>query len=116
MSYDDTDRSELNTAREALGDTSNDSATELVTDDHINAVLAENGYNLGVALLAEELAARFAQKVGSVRLPSGLSVDWPERVRNWRTTATQYRTLAIQEATAAQPTRTSHRARNMAVW
>lgn len=112
MSYNDTDRSDLNKAREALGDTSNDSA-ELLTDDHISAVLTEQGYNLGVALLAEELAATFARRVGSVRLPSGLAVSWTDRVTNWRRTAAEYRGLAARGAGIVPLT---SRAATRAVW
>lgn len=116
MSYDDTDLSDLNRARGALGDTSNDSTTELLTDDHIDAVLMEDGYNLGVAKLAEELAAKYASKPGSVTLPSGLSVSWAYRVAQWNRVATQYRALAALDTAAELPARVSHYAQNVTVW
>ncbi len=115
MSYDPTDLSELNMAREALGDTSNDAAAELLTDDHIQAVIDENGYNLAVALLAEGLVARFAQKPTSVGLPSGLSVAWSKRLDAWIALAARYRGLATQETAAATAGLTS-RAATVAVW
>jgi hypothetical protein len=91
MSYDDTLPSELDKARALLGDTSNDSATELLTDDHIDAMLALQGFNAAVSWMAMELAARFAQDPSSVSLPSGLSVSWSERVKYWLNLADQMR-------------------------
>lgn len=89
MSYDETLGTDLDKARALLGDTSDDSDTELLTDDHIEAVLTLYAFNGGVAFLARELAARFAQKPGSVSLPGGLSVSWAERVKTWLALATQ---------------------------
>jgi hypothetical protein len=82
MSYDASDTSELNAARRALGDITED---ELLTDDEIEIVISEQGYNLGVAILAEGLAARYAQEPSSVSLPSGLSVSWAKRVEYFMT-------------------------------
>lgn len=89
MSYDDTLPDDLSKARAWLGDTGD---VELVTDDHIEAVLALYG-SLGpaVAFLADELAVRFAQQPDSVRLPSGLSVSWSDRVKAWQALAANAR-------------------------
>jgi len=89
MSYDDTLPADLDKARALLGDTSNDSATELLTDDHIDAMLALYSFNTAVATMAMGLAARFAQNPSSVSLPSGLSVSWSERVKYWLGLAAQ---------------------------
>jgi hypothetical protein len=112
VSYDDTSLAELDRARSALGDTA---TTELLSDDHIEMIIAEDGYNLGVAMLADELAVRFAQKPGSVRLPSGLSVSWADRVATWRAVAERYRALAAAEVSATTLPLTS-RAATVAVW
>lgn len=107
MSYDDTLPADLDKARALIGDTSNDSATELVTDDHIDAVLALYPFNGAVAWLAEELATRFAQKPGSVTLPGGLSVSWSARVSAWQALAKQMRAGGVTTggAFAVQSTR-----------
>lgn len=108
MSYDDTDlTAPLNAARALLGDTSND-ANELLTDDHIEAALALYAYNGGVAFLASELAARFAQQPGDVSLPGGLSASWGERVKTWLALAAQMRAggVAAAGAFSVTPTRT----------
>jgi hypothetical protein len=91
VSYDDSLSADLDKARALLGDTTNDAATELVTDDHIDAALALYAFAGGVAFLASELAARFAQKPGSVSLPGGLSVSWADRVKTWLALAAQMR-------------------------
>lgn len=104
MSYDDTLPTDLDKARALLGDTA---STELLTDDHIEAVLALYAFNGGVAFLAQELATRYAQKPGSVSLPSGLSVSWAERVKTWLALAQQMRAGGVVTggAFAVQPTR-----------
>lgn len=85
--YDDTLPTEKDSARAQLGAipaTPGDAATGLVSDEHIVvAINAAGALASGVAFLARELAVRFAQKPGSVRLPSGLSVSWPDRVKFW---------------------------------
>jgi hypothetical protein len=96
MSYSDTLETDLDRARAFIGDTSNDAATELVTDDHIDAVLAlYTPLSDAVAFLASELAVRFAQQPGRVALPSGLSVSWDERVKAWQALAQQARSGAL---------------------
>jgi hypothetical protein len=112
MSYDPESLEPLDRARSALGDTD---TVELLTDDHIEMVIGANGFNQGVVSLANELAVRFARKPGSVRLPSGLSVTWPERVAEWRRVASRYSALAAQEASAASIPLTS-RAKTIARW
>lgn len=79
MSYDDTLTTDKDKARAALGDTSDDAATELLTDAHINAVLGLYGLNGGVAFMANELTMRFGQQPDRVTLPNGLSVGWGKR-------------------------------------
>jgi hypothetical protein len=91
VSYSDTLETTTDKARALIGDTSNDAATELLTDDHIDAVIALYTFNGGVAFLASELAVRFAQQPGSVTLPSGLSVSWATRVSTWLALAAQMR-------------------------
>lgn len=100
MSYDDSLSTNTDKARALLGDTSNDPATELVTDDHIDAALLLYSFNGGVAFLASELASRFAQKPGSVGLPGGLSVSWADRVKTWLALAAQMRAGGVVTGSA----------------
>jgi hypothetical protein len=112
MSYDDTSMADLDRARSELGDTGE--PPEL-SDDHIEMVIAELGFNLGMASLADELAVIYTRKPSSVHLPSGLSVTWTERVQELRRIAARYRALAAQE-TAAASIPLSSRAKTIAVW
>jgi hypothetical protein len=100
MSFDDTLPTAADRARYLLGDTSNDSATELLTDDAVDAALSLYGYAGGVAFMAEGLAARFAQKVSSVGLPGGLSASWSERVKYWLGLAERMRSGGVTAAGA----------------
>ena len=109
MPYSDTLESDLDKVRALLGDTSNVAATELLTDDHIEAMLALYAFNVAVAYMATGLAARFAQDPSSVSLPSGLSVSWSERVKYWLSLAAQMRDGGIAASSTAfsrTPTRT----------
>jgi hypothetical protein len=110
MSYDPTSTADRDRARALLGDTDFD---ELLTDAHMDAVLTQYGYTLGVAFLADELAVRFARQPGSVSLPSGLSVSWPDRVAAWVRLATRLRIEAGQASAARNAT---SRAKNIVVW
>ena len=87
MAYDDTLATDLDWARWQLGDTSNDAATELLTDDHIEAVLSLYPRAQAVGLMAAGLAVRFAQKPTDVSLPSGLRVAWSKRIDQWNKVA-----------------------------
>lgn len=80
MPYDPTLPTDKDYVRFVLGDTE---TTELLPDTQILAVLATNTRNGTIALLAQGLAARYAQRVDRVTLPSGLSVAWSERVKYW---------------------------------
>ena len=95
MSYSDTLDTTTDKVRALIGDTSNDAATELLTDDHIDAVIALYTFNGGVAFLAQELATRYAQQPGSMSLPSGLSVSWASRVSTWLALAAQMRSGGV---------------------
>jgi hypothetical protein len=106
MSYSDTLDTDLDKARALLGDTSNNAATELLTDDHIDAVLTLYAFNGGVSFLARELASRYAQQPGSVSLPSGLSVSWAERVKTWLALAIQMQAGGVTAFTAFSVTPT----------
>lgn len=110
MPYDPTSTAERDLARALLGDTE---AVALLTDDHMDMILLEYGYSLGVAFMADELATRFARQPGSVRLPSGLSVSWPDRVAAWVRLAIRMRAEAEQETRARNAT---SRAQNIVVW
>jgi hypothetical protein len=90
FTYDETLATDLDIARFTLGDT--DSANVLLSNEHITATIAlYTPLNVAVALMAEGLAARYAQKPSSVGLPSGLSVSWSERVKFWLNLAKRLR-------------------------
>jgi hypothetical protein len=91
VSYDETLPTDRDTARALLGDTSNDAATELLTDAHIDAALVlYPPLAQGVAFLADELSARFAQEPTSVSA-SGKSVSWGTRIQQWQALAARLR-------------------------
>jgi hypothetical protein len=90
--YDETLEDEISRARAELGDTEFTSDTQddaLHTDEHIEAVLAWKGYTAGVAFLAEELIVRYATEPDSVRLSSGLTVSFRDRLAAWTRLATR---------------------------
>jgi hypothetical protein len=104
MSYDDTLPEDKDKARFLLGDTAD---SELLSDDHIEAVLSMYSFNAALAFMATGLASRFARKPGSVTLPNGLSVSWAERVKNWQALALDMRNggITASGAFSFQPTR-----------
>jgi len=96
MSYSDTLETDTDRIRAYIGDTSNDPATEMVTDDHIDTVRGfSSTLSNAVAFLANELAVRYAQEPGRVTLPSGLTVAWQDRVKTWLDIAALARTGAL---------------------
>lgn len=107
MPYDADLTTDLDKARALLGDTSNDPATELLTDDHIEAVLAlyATSFDTAVAFLADELVVTYAQQPDSVTLPSGLSVRWSERVKAWQVLAARMRAAAVTYTTFSRSAR-----------
>jgi hypothetical protein len=109
MPYDPTSTSERDLARALLGDTE---AVALLTDAHMDAILLEYGYSLGVAFLADELATRFARKPTSIS-SSGDSLTWADRVNAWVRLAARMRAEA-GHATAGR--NTTSRAQNIVVW
>jgi hypothetical protein len=111
--YSDTDRTPRNRARELIGDTGVTAGTTtvadpLMSDAHIDAVLAEQRvFELGVAWLADELLARFAQDPIRVTV-DGVTTDMSAWVSIWRDLASRLRAGALvdqaaQPAAAAQP-------------
>lgn len=113
--------------RALLGDTAVTPGTtvipdgdELVTDEHITVVLAEEGsVEAALAFLADELVARFSQEPVKVTL-SGLAVDYSARIPAWKDLASRMRAkLAAAEeaaASAAQPPINSGDLCTQAVW
>lgn len=108
--YDETLPTALDRARALLGDTA--VATPLLSDAHISAVLAlMGGFEAGVAWLADELAARFAQRPDSLS-DAGSSLRWSERVAQWRLLAERMRAGdGAATARAATGARVRHRPR-----
>ena len=76
----------LPTARDrlrfALGDTNNPG---FIPDETYTATLSLNNQDevASVRQLAGHLAVRFANEPGGIRLPSGLSISYRERVAQW---------------------------------
>ena len=104
MSYDPTSTDDRDLARGLLGDI--DEASELRADAHYDAMLTLYGLNGAIAFIATSLAAQYARKPGSVRLPNGLSVSWPERVGMWRALAATAQTIGVGASTAFSVTPT----------
>ena len=75
----------MDRVRFALGDVA---ATALLPDATYTYLLDTYDEAGAVRAAAQALAVLYAQKPGSVRLPSGLSVSWGERVRAWQAIAT----------------------------
>ena len=112
MTYNASHPTDKDTARYALGDTSNDAATELLTDTTIIAELTARGYAAGVAFLAGGLATRFAQ------LPTSLSsgpdaMAWADRVDAWQKLAVR---MDAETGLASIDRMVTSRALNRAVW
>lgn len=80
--YDDTLPTDKDRARAILGDTN--TASALLSDEHITAVLAlEGSVSAGAAALADELIARFARD--PVRITTGGdTVDFSGRLTAWQ--------------------------------
>jgi predicted Rdx family selenoprotein len=106
--YSDTDRTPRNRARELIGDTTvtpntTTVADPLMSDAHIDAVLSEQGmFELGVAWLADELLARFAQDPIRVTI-DGVTTDMSAWVGIWRDLASRLRTGALIDQAALPP-------------
>jgi hypothetical protein len=90
FSYDEELTDDLSKARHVLGDT--DSTAPLLSDETIEAVIGMyTPLAIGIAFLADGLAAKHARKPTSVGLPSGLRAEWAERVKYWRDKAIELR-------------------------
>lgn len=90
--YNDALLSDLDKARAMLGDT--DTGDPLLSNQHINAVIAiEGSLKAGVAALAEELIARFVRDPVK-KSANGISVDYSDRLEEWRRIASNARTSA----------------------
>ena len=82
--YDDALPTDRDRARSILGDTQDLPDAALLTDEHIDAVLAwQASLDGAVAFLAAELAARFAGMPNDVALPSGERASWTQRLSFW---------------------------------
>lgn len=110
MPYDPTLPTDKDKARWRIGDTA---AVEELTDDHIESVLTQEGFTLGLSKLADELALIFAKKPNSVS-KSGKSVSWADRVGPLQKLAAQLRGEAGAEDTSGR--NATSRARNIVVW
>lgn len=75
--------------RRAVGDIDVD-AVPLEQDETYLAALAQFGEDLGTAVIAEGLAARYAQRPTSISDDSG-SISWGDRVKTWIAVANRYR-------------------------
>lgn len=83
--------------RFALGDT--DTEAPLLPDETYDAALEQQGsYPLAGALLAEALAARYAQEPDSVAISGELTVSWRVRVQTWLGLAAKWRAEAARLA------------------
>lgn len=80
--YDETLSTDTDKARSRIGDT--DVTDALMSDEHIDAVLAWRGsVDAAVVYLAQELVARFARN--PIRMSdNGTSIDMSENMKVWR--------------------------------
>lgn len=78
----------LDRMRYALGDVN--VAAALEQDETYTANLSLHGETLGIAAMAEALAARFAQKPDTFG-SAGMNVSWRERVKTWLALAARLR-------------------------
>jgi hypothetical protein len=87
FTYVDTLPTARDRLRFALGDTN---TPGYITDETYTATLLLNDQDevASVRQLAGHLAVRFANEPGSIRLPSGLSISYRERVAQWVAIAT----------------------------
>jgi hypothetical protein len=90
-------------ARYLLGDTAVEPEEDaLRTDEHYNAVLAsEPSFEAAVILIANGLIAEFGQEPDSIRLVSGLTISFKERVKAWERLVKQLQTTVATAAAAA---------------
>jgi hypothetical protein len=90
-SYDPLLATAKDRVRHSIGDT--DATNPLRQDETIAAAISSDGEAMATAILAEGLAAQYAQEpdsFGSV----GLSVSWRERVKTWLALAERSRAIA----------------------
>jgi hypothetical protein len=93
VSYDSSLSTTRDRCRALVGDT--DEANELFSDDHYDAVEAQQAsFELFVAFIADELIAVYAQEPDRVGLSDGTSVAWTERIGAWKALASRMRGLA----------------------
>jgi hypothetical protein len=114
VSYDSSLSTTRDRCRALVGDT--DEANELFSDDHYDAVEAQQAsFELFVAFIADELIAVYAQEPDRVGLSDGTSVAWTERIGAWKALAARMRALAaLTTAKATAPI--SAAASTRAVW
>ena len=100
-SYNEEQPSNLDKARGLLGDTTVEPETRaLHSDEHIEAILVRDGFDLGVAFLADELVTRIGRE--PVRIADdGSSVDFSARIPAWEKLATRMRAAAAAASSAA---------------
>lgn len=91
-------------ARKLLGDTGVDGGVFLLTDEEIDSEIATLGFNEAVAQLAMGLASRFAQYPDKTDTPGGSTVEWRERIQQWKDLAAMIRNAP--DPTDARPRRT----------
>ena len=82
FTYNNTLATAKDRLRFALSDTN---APGFIPDETYTATLAQNDQDepASARQLASHLAVRFANEHGSIRLPSGLSISYRERVAQW---------------------------------
>jgi len=118
-SYDEELPTDLDRARHLLGDTDVDpEENALRSDEHITAVLAAEGsVEAAVAFIADGLIAEFGQEPDTVRLASGLSVSFRDRIDAWkRLVARMEAQIAQAVAAATQAAATTDSVATCAVW
>jgi hypothetical protein len=117
--YDETLATDLDRVRHYLGDTDVDpEENALRSDEHIAAVLeGEESLEAAIVVIADGLIAQFGQEPDNVRLPSGLTVSFKNRIDAWKRLITRMEAkIATAISATQQAAATTDSVCNQAVW
>lgn len=112
-SYDNTLPTAIDRMRHSLGDT--DMTAPLRQDETYEALLATYSETEATAVMAEALAAEYAQQ--PVRITDeGTTVDWSDRVKTWLALAARLRAALAETASTVGNTLRTVRPRRYDDW
>lgn len=93
-------------ARYMLGDTGRlkddaGATVWLLDQEEIQGLIDLNGFNEGVAQLADGLVTRFAQDPDKYADEGGVETEWTERIKAWKELAKSLRSGAVKSSSVA---------------